>query len=957
MAVTATCFVAWWFFVSEDQPADAIKKAYVSGDYEQVRNLARGLELPRGTQPEVWLLAGQACRHLTEYEEAISYFHKTVVDAGTSSVAVDAALQAAAILEELGRHSDAVSRVTELVSRHPDDAELHRSAARLLDLVGRRQEANIHHLALVKAGQYTVDDLILLANRHEPFAASEVEEALRDPHSSLFRVTRALVLWQSGKLAEAAALLRAEMAKAPDSLSTHALLGRVLIDQGRMESLTQWHADLPSSSDESSDVWYVRGVWAEHLERPATATQCFEKALLLDDCFPEALFRLAAVVDDSFSADVVNQITARISSIERYREVCKTIFFKGPERRLVSEAVELSDSLGRLYESAAWCGMLNQGLDVTSAVQERLRELENKIAIRGERNSRRHWSVLDEMQLRKTEFPPWPLPQSSDDAAESRVLAAHFEDVASGRGLNFKYENGAIEQSGLMIQQSMGGGVAVLDYDRDAWPDVFFPQGRAHVGNVHDALFRNLSGESFASRGEFAQCGSDDYSHGASVGDVDDDGFPDLYVANSGRNRLYLNNGDGTFRSVDGQFPSERWSISCVIADLNGDSFPDLFDVNYLEWGRPFTEQCTDTELGLPRTCPPDRFEGELNDLYLNSGEGDFRMVTEEVGLGMLMGKGLGVVVADFEDSGNVGVFIANDEVPNTYLTRRPLQNDQPVEGVRFVNKAGSSGLAFDGTGAALACMGVATSDVNHDGYLDLFVTNFYRQPNTLYLSVGQGGFQDATLSSGLAESGLLKLGFGTQFLDANLDGEPDLVVGNGHLDDFSQKGIPFSMQPQLYLNTGAARFEESVAENAGRYFEDEHIARGISTLDWNRDGLTDFAVSHLGEPVSLLSNDTARHGHFVTIRLIGIQSGRDAIGATVAVTTSESTRWRHVTAGDGYSASNEKALTFGLASDVSAKSVSIKWPNGELQYYPNVRADRFYIAVQTLKQLIELPQ
>ena len=503
-----------------------------------------------------------------------------------------------------------------------------------------------------------------------------------------------------------------------------------------MKSLTQLHPDLPSSSDESSDVWYVRGVWAEHLERPATATQCFEKALFLDDCFPEAMFRLAAAVDDSFSTDVVNQFTARISSIERYREVCKTIFFKGPERRLVSEAVELSDPLGRLYESAAWCGMLNQGLDVTSAVQERLRELENKIAIRGERNSRRHWSVLDEMQLQKTEFPPWPLPQSSDDAAESRVLAAHFEDVASGRGLNFKYENGAIEQSGLMIQQSMGGGVAVLDYDRDAWPDVFFRQGRAHVGNVHDALFRNLSGESFASKGEFAQCGSDDYSHGASVGDVDDDGFPDLYVAISGRNRLYLNNGDGTFSSVDGQFSSERWSISCVIADLTGDSFPDRFDVNYLEWGRPFTEQCTDTELGLPRTCPPDRFEGELNDLYLNSGEGDFRMVTEEVGLGMLMGKGLGVVVADFEDSGNVGVFIANDEVPNTYLTRRPLQNDHPVEGVRFVNKAGSSGLAFDGMGAALACMGVATSDVNNDGYLDLFVTNFYRQPNTLYLLV-----------------------------------------------------------------------------------------------------------------------------------------------------------------------------------------------------------------------------
>ena len=957
VAVAATCFVAWPFFKTEEQPADAIRKAYVSGDYEQVRNLARDLELPQGTHPEVWLLAGQACRHLTEYEEAISYFEMSVVDAGTSPLAVDATLQVAAILEDLGRYSDAVASVTGLVGRHPDNAELHRSAARLLDLVGRRYEANIHHLALVKAGRHTVDDLILLANRHEPFAAPEVEEVLHDPQSSLFRVTRSLVLWQSGKLVEAAELLRTEIARASESLSAHALLGRVLIDQGRMESLAQWHAELPSSSDGHPDVWYVRGVWAEHLNRTIAAAQCFEKALQLDDCFPKAMFRLAALVDDSLVPDIGSQITVRISSIERYREICKAIFFKGPARQLVSEAVELADSLGRLHEAAAWCRMLNTGLHATAAVQDRLRELETQIAMRGDVNSPGRWSLLDELQLRDSKIPSWPLPRSSDDAAKSPALAAHFGDVAHDRGLSFKYENGVIEPSGLMIQQSMGGGVAVLDFDRDAWPDFFFPQGRGHAGAVRDALFRNLSGESFTRVDKVAQCGSDDYSHGASVGDVDDDGFPDLYVANSGRNRLYLNNGDGTFSSVDDQFPSEKWSISCAIADLNGDSFPDLFDVNYLEWGRPFTEQCTDTELGLPRTCPPDRFEGERNDLYLNSGDGDFRNVTDEVGLGMLTGKGLGVVVADFEDSGKVGVFVANDEVPNTYLTRSSLQNDQSVEAVRFVNQAGSAGLAFDGTGAALACMGVATSDVNHDGYLDMFVTNFYRQPNTLYLSVGQGAFQDATRSSGLAESGLLKLGFGTQFLDANLDGEPDLVVGNGHLDDFTQKGIPFAMQPQLYLNTGAARFEESAAGTTGRYFEDEHIARGMATLDWNRDGLTDFAVSHLGEPVSLLLNDTAKHGHFLTIRLIGIQSGRDALGARVAVTTSEFTRWHHVTAGDGYSSSNEKILTFGLASDVTAKSVSIKWPNGELQEHPNVRADRFYIAVQSRKQLIELPQ
>jgi hypothetical protein len=437
------------------------------------------------------------------------------------------------------------------------------------------------------------------------------------------------------------------------------------------------------------------------------------------------------------------------------------------------------------------------------------------------------------------------------------------------------------------------------------------------------------------------------------VGDVNDDGFPDLYVANSGTNRLYMNNGDGTFSPDDGQFTNERWTVSCAIADLNGDTFPDLFDVNYLEWDRPFTEVCTDSELGLPRTCPPDRFKGERNDLQLNSGDGSFRDVTQEAGLGDLLGKSLGVIAADFAGTAGIELFVANDEVPNLYLQNEsPRANGPP----QFVNQANAAGLSLDGSGAALACMGVASADINHDGHLDLFVTNFYRQSNTLYLSAGPGSFQDATRSSGLSEPGLLKLGFGTQFLDANLDGEPDLVVANGHLDDFSQKGIPFAMQPQLFLNQGAGQFVESSAEAAGRFFEGEHIARGVATLDWNRDGLTDFAVSHLGEPVELQTNDTSKHGHFVTIRLIGVGSGRDSIGATVTITTDNASSWQQVTIGDGYASSNQRILTFGLGEESVFESATIKWPSGTTQEFRGVIADRHYITVESADELFAMP-
>jgi len=953
IAVAIICAILWSLLVDRESPSDLVRKAYSTGNYADVVLLATRFETTGELDGDSWWYTVLACQALREKTDAVKYFHIAVDSASESSIAVDTTLRLATMLDEQGVLTEAADVVVTLIGQRPNSLELRRTAIKLLDTAGFRYRANLHRLVLLKSGHHSLDDLIFLANRSEAFVAPRVERAIRDPLSTEFRVTRALIAWQSGKLAEAAKIVRAEIASSPETLDAHALLGRVLLDQGKMESLAEWHQELPGSADEHPDVWFVRGSWAEHLDRPVVALNCYLQAVKLDPDFQEPIYRLSVVVSESISSDVRNQLKQRAELLERYKRVCRSIFFKGPQRQFVAEAIDLAESLKRFHEAVGWLKVGKSGIGSAMVDRERLRKLQSKIATSASFSDRRRWKLMDEFPVSDSAIPAWPQPKPSSSQTKGVVLPVRFSKDSLERGLICKYENGADGRSGLMIRQSMGGGVAVIDFDCDSWPDIFIPQGQSPDVSTADGLFRNLSGEFFSRVDRKASCGRDDYSHGAAVGDVNDDGFPDLYVANSGINRLYLNNGDGTFSTVDHQFTNERWTVSCAIADLNDDTFPDLFDVNYLEWDRPFNEICNDSELGLPRTCPPDRFQGERNDLQLNSGNGSFRNATHEAGLGDLLGKSLGVIAADFSGTGRIGLFVANDEVPNSYL-----QNKSQGSGgqLQFVNQANAAGLALDGTGESLACMGIASSDINHDGHLDLFVTNFYRQSNTLYLSTGPDSFEDATRSSGLSEPGLLKLGFGTQFLDANLDGKPDLVVGNGHLDDFTQKGIPFAMRPQLFLNQGSGRFAESSDKAAGTYFEGKHIARGIATLDWNRDGLTDFAVSHIGEPVELLTNDTFKHGHFVTIRLIGVDSGRDSIGATVTVTNESASYWQQVTAGDGYASANQRMLTFGLGHEAVVDSATIKWPSGRTQEFRSLSTDRNYVVIESADELFEMP-
>lgn len=920
-------------------------RAYEAGDYAEVERLFAQADSSGESTDELLWYAGLTSRAQSRHDEALARFRKLLSQATDEKMSVKVGLQIAAVYQDGGLHSSAADSVLSLIQSHPSDVSLRRKAATLLDAAGRRFDGNAQHLELLRLGKPTVDDLVLLADRHEPFVNEQIEAVLKSGDAKAFRVARAMIAWRSGKLTDAEELLRAEISDATASLEGRALLGVVLVDQGKFGALPAWHAGLPDLADRHPDIWYVRGVWAEQLNRRADAATCYRQALQLDTGYRQAMYRLSAVAD-SVDDELRNQIATAAQQLDQYRQVCKSIFFSGPQLRSVSSAIDLAESLGRLEEAIGWCRVLNAEFRQFRD-QGRIQDLQAQM------DRRIGQAVPEWLTIGESGLPVASFPKSSPSGSSSplKMAVARFADDGADRGLVFEYENGTKNRSGLMIQQSMGGGVAVIDFDGDTWPDLFFPQGRSADSRLNDALFRNRLGESFELVTESAECGDLTYSHGATVGDINNDGFPDLYVANAGHNQLYINNGDGTFDIATGVSASETWSMSCAIADVNGDSFPDLLDVNYLEWQRPFDEVCVNSELGLPRTCPPERFQGERNELYLNSGQGRFVNSTLRAGLNDIVGKGLGVIAADFDGSCRIGFFIANDQEPNSLLVCDGSESRIPS----FSNRAITSGLAFDGLGDAYACMGIAAGDVNHDGLLDMFVTNFYRQPNTLYLAVSKGSYRDVTRSSGLFDPGLLKLGFGTQFVDADLDGELDLVVGNGHLDDFTHKGIPFEMEPQLFMNQGSMQFEE--CGEAGSFFDEPRLARGMAALDWNRDGLEEFAVSNIASPSSLLTNVTSEHGNFLAIRLIGQESSRDAVGATVAVTTSNKTIYRHQVAGDGYASSNEKRLVFGLGDDSSVRKLVVNWPSGRVQEFGDVAVNSEFVLSESADQLFAVPR
>jgi len=382
-----------------------------------------------------------------------------------------------------------------------------------------------------------------------------------------------------------------------------------------------------------------------------------------------------------------------------------------------------------------------------------------------------------------------------------------------------------------------------------------------------------------------------------------------------------------------------------LMVDLNGDLLPDLFDATYVEGNDYKTKLCVTD--GPPRGCGPTAFTPSQDRIWINQGDGRFLEKGKELGIHAAGGYGLGVVAADFKHQAGMDIFVANDESANFYFRNRVRGQAPNVDGKGgFNERAVLEGVAFDRDGVAQACMGVAIGDADGDGLLDLFITNFYNQANILYLQRASG-FIDATTQSGMRTPSYRMLGFGAQFIDADLDGQPDLFVTNGHVDDYSYKNVPFKMPAQFFRNQGKGRFVEEKAISLGEFFNERYLGRGMATCDWNGDGREDVLISHVDAPGALLQNETVETGNYIAFELVGVKSPRDAYGTVIEVVANGKKRTRQLVAGGGYQAANEQRLIMGIGDAEVIDSVTIRWISGIVQEEKNLAINSKWIAIE----------
>jgi hypothetical protein len=515
--------------------------------------------------------------------------------------------------------------------------------------------------------------------------------------------------------------------------------------------------------------------------------------------------------------------------------------------------------------------------------------------------------------------------------------------VGEAAGLKFRHVHGG---SGTKyIVETMGSGACWFDYDKDGRADLFLVNGAPLPGYKgdppRDALYRNLGGGRFEDVTRRAGVsdpgpwpGKVGYGMGCAAGDVDNDGDLDLYVTSLGPNVLYRNNGDGTFADVTARagVGDERWGASCAFADYDGDGWLDLYVANYLDFTVEKNVYCGDWRRGLRSYCHPDAYSSPVHVLYRNRGDGTFEETTAKAGVRRTDGKGMGVVWGDYDDDGDVDLYVANDSTPNFLF----MNNGDGT----FRDATLSGGAAFSEEGKTQAGMGTDAGDYDGDGDLDLFVTNLDMENNALYSNTGRGTFEDRSFPGGVAEPSYLMVGFGARFIDFDNDADLDILVGNGHiLDDIHlyNEMISYEQPMQLYENSGG-RFRERAA---GAALARRAVVRGLATSDYDGDGDVDVAVSENNRPARLLRNDAGEGGGWLQIDLAARRGNPHGIGARVSVSAGGRRQLQEVRSGSSYCSQSDLRLHFGLGKEIRYDGVDVRWPSGARERFEGGEARR----------------
>ena len=512
-----------------------------------------------------------------------------------------------------------------------------------------------------------------------------------------------------------------------------------------------------------------------------------------------------------------------------------------------------------------------------------------------------------------------------------------FADVTSEMHLAHQYKNGE-EQDEFTYLEAMGGGLAVLDFDRDGWPDLFFPGGgnitkTKTITPLPGTLWRNGFGKDFANVSHPSRCDNAKYySQGASSGDINNDGFPDLLVTGYGGLQLFLNQGDGTFLELADSSGLEdaHWSTSAGFGDFDSDGSLDLYVANYVDWSWEKNPECKSSS-GVREICPPGAFKGQQDFIFMSNGDGSFRSVTSEAGL-VAEGKGLGVVCADFNQDSKLDVYVANDAVNNFLYVNQGNG--------RFDEQGIASGTALDERGTSNGSMGVAVLDFNGDLRPDIWVCNYENETFALYKNDGNSNFRHVTSSTGITALGTLFVAFGTVAADFDCDGDEDIVVANGHVLRFP-KGNSVEQFPLLLRNNGRGKLARQQFEPSS-YFGKKWRGRGVSNFDFDRDGDMDLVFSNVNQPCAILENRTKTKGNWCSLELVGTKSNRDCIGSRIVFRTDKRSYLRNIIGGGSYLTQNPYLVHVAFPPDEELQQAEITWPDGIVQLVTNLVVNEF---------------
>ncbi|HEU5457568.1 MAG TPA: CRTAC1 family protein, partial [Terracidiphilus sp.] len=528
-----------------------------------------------------------------------------------------------------------------------------------------------------------------------------------------------------------------------------------------------------------------------------------------------------------------------------------------------------------------------------------------------------------------------------------KTSAIRFEEVAQKAGLDFVTRNCATPNKNQI--ETMVAGVALFDYDGDGLLDIYLVNG-AEIPSLEKSspaywnrLYHNNGNGTFTDVTEKAGVAGKGYGMGVAVGDYNNDGHPDLFVANVTGNQLFRNNGDGTFTDVTekaglgGALYKGRkmWSVGAGWFDYNNDGLLDLFVVNYCVWEVNHDPYCALKE-GLRAYCHPKMYAPLHNSLYRNNGDGTFTDVSHETGIDAFFGKGMSVSFADFDGDGFLDAFVANDTTPN-FLFRN-------VGGKRFEEMGVAAGVAYASSGNALSGMGSDFRDLNNDGLPDIWHTAVEYEGFPLYVNQGGGMFVDATVTSGLGPMTNRMTGWSNGVFDFDNDGWKDLFVARANVMDNIQQAVPSQSYPEpnsVFRNLGNGKFEDA-SHAAGPDFQIPGAHRGVAFGDIDNDGRIDAVVTSLNGQVKLFRNISQTGHHWILLRLVGHKSNRMGIGAKVRITTPDGQRqWNEATTAVGYACSSDSRVHFGLGGNTTIREVEIVWPSRIRQVLRDVAVDR----------------